>query len=252
MIKKGLVLLVLAAMVSVLAFGVINNAEAKGGYGATASSGNGYGAQSRGSASSVLTAQVTETSGALSADEAAALLYMREEEKLAHDVYVWLSTRWDLPIFQNISQSEQTHGAAILTLLNRYGLADPASAQPGVFSNADLQALYTRLTAQGSVSLAEALRVGALIEETDIADLMMHLSQTDQADIQQVFNNLLRGSRNHLQAFTTTLRTQTGDVYAPQVLTDATYEAILAQGWATGGNGQRNGAGQSGYRGGRS
>ena len=47
--------------------------------------------------------------------------------------------------------------------------------------------------------------MGAAIEEIDILDLQERLAQTDNADIQQVFNNLLNGSYNHLRAFVSTL-----------------------------------------------
>jgi len=117
---------------------------------------------------------------------------MREEEKLAHDVYVTLYEQWGLPIFQNISQSEQAHTEAVKALLERYGVADPATGTIGTFSNPELQSLYTDLIARGSQSLVEALKVGVAIEELDILDLQERLVQTDNADIQQVFNNLLQ------------------------------------------------------------
>jgi hypothetical protein len=188
-------------------------------------------------------------SGNLDANETAALLYMREEEKLAHDVYVTLFARWELPIFQNISQSEQIHTDAVKALIERYNLADPASNTVGVFTNPDLQSLYTSLIAQGSQSLSEALNVGASIEEIDILDLEKYLSQTDNADIQQVFTNLKYGSYNHLTAFTLTLYSQTGETYQPQYLSLEAYQAIVNTAGNTGGNG---GAGSGGgYRGGR-
>ena len=137
----------------------------------------------------------------LSAEESAALLYMREEEKLARDVYNQLYTLWGQPVFQNIAASEQTHTDEIKLLLDRYGLADPA-LDPGQFTDANLQALYDQLIAQGSVSLTDALNVGALVEQTDIADLQARLAQTDNADIQLVYNNLMNASYNHLAAFT--------------------------------------------------
>ena len=59
----------------------------------------------------------------LSADEAAGLIYMREEEKLAHDVYVTLYQQWGLPLFNNIANSEATHTSAIKVLLDRYGIS---------------------------------------------------------------------------------------------------------------------------------
>jgi hypothetical protein len=182
----------------------------------------------------------------LSADETAALLYMREEEKLAHDVYLALYEQWGLPSFQNIAGSEQAHTDAVKTLLDRYGLDDPAAALAGVFTNPDLQALYTDLVARGGQSLAEALKVGAAIEEIDILDLQERLAQTDNADIQQVFNNLLKGSSNHLRAFTSSLQAQTGEAYQPQYLSSEAFQAIL--GGATGG-GNGAGGGRGGQRG---
>jgi hypothetical protein len=143
------------------------------------------------------------TPATLSPTESASLQYMREEEKLAHDVYVTLYAKWGLRVFNNISAAEQRHTDAIVTLLNRYGISDPAAGNPvGVFTNSDLQALYDKLIAQGSISTAAALKVGVLIEQTDIQDLKTHIAETTKADILQVYNNLLRGSQNHLRAFT--------------------------------------------------
>jgi hypothetical protein len=186
-------------------------------------------------------------SGSLDANETNALFFMREEEKLAHDVYVTLSAQWGLPIFQNISQSEQTHTDAVKALIDRYNLQDPALNGVGVFTNPDLQALYNTLIARGHQSLSEALRVGAAIEEIDILDLEKYLSQIDNTDIQQVFTNLKSGSYNHLNAFTSTLYTQTGEIYQPQYLSMAAYQTILATG--TGGNGHTGSEG--GYWSGR-
>jgi hypothetical protein len=137
----------------------------------------------------------------LSEEEATALLFMREEEKLAHDVYVELGDLWGLQVFENISRSESTHMDAVLQLLDRYGLDDPAG-EPGVFTDGGLQALYDELIVQGSLSIADALVVGATIEETDIVDLQQRIAATDNEDIRLVFTNLLNGSYNHLRAFT--------------------------------------------------
>ena len=116
----------------------------------------------------------------LSADEIAGLQFMREEEKLAHDVYVTFYQQYGLAIFNNIANSEATHMAAIKTLLDQYGIADPAAGQPiGVFTNPELQALYNQLIAQGRQSLSAALKVGAAIEEIDIRDLQTRLVTTD-------------------------------------------------------------------------
>jgi len=174
-------------------------------------------------------AQVATPAATISPTESAALQFMREEEKLAHDVYVALYAKWNLQIFNNIAASEQKHTDSILTLLNRYGVSDPAAGMPaGVFTNPDLQALYTTLVAQGSVSVVEALKVGAAIEEIDILDLKTHIAETTKPDILRVYNNLLSGSQSHLRSFTTTLTTLTGTAYVPQYLDPAEFVAIAS------------------------
>ncbi len=166
--------------------------------------------------------------GTLTAAERDGLIYMREEEKLAGDVYLALYAQWNLPIFQNIARSEATHTAAVKTLLDRYGLDDPAAGRAaGTFTNATLQGLYDQLAKQGTQSLAAALRVGATIEDLDIIDLDLRLAQTDKTDITLVYENLKQGSRNHLRSFTSTLKTQAGESYQPQYLSQAAYDAIV-------------------------
>ncbi|MEZ4664795.1 MAG: DUF2202 domain-containing protein [Caldilineaceae bacterium] len=190
-------------------------------------------------AGSLATALAPIAAGALSSAEADGLIFMREEEKLAHDVYVTLGAQWDLPIFNNISASETTHTDAVKTLLDRYGLDDPAVGKDvGVFENATLQALYTDLVAQGSQSLTAALIVGATIEDLDIVDLQTRIAQTERPDIQLVYENLMKGSRNHLRAFTSTLSRQTGEAYQPQYLDQAAYDAIINSEVERGGRGR--------------
>lgn len=165
----------------------------------------------------------------LSTAESASLTYIREEEKLAHDVYARLNTLWgsQTPVFGNIAQSEATHTEAVRLLLVRYSLPDPASnLSEGLFVAPVLQQLYYDLTAQGSTSLINALRVGAAIEEIDILDLENALPTIDNQDIRQVYANLLKGSRNHLRAFVQALAQQ-GVTYTPAYLTTDAYTAIV-------------------------
>jgi hypothetical protein len=151
----------------------------------------------------------------LTGDEIDWLTYMREEEKLARDVYLFLYDTWGSPIFSKISASEQTHMAAIKTLLDRFGVPDPAAGkEAGEFSAPELQALYDDLIAQGGVSLVEALKVGVFIEETDIEDLNDAKASTSRKAIKTVYSNLLQGSLNHLKAFVSKLAKQ-GIVYEP-------------------------------------
>jgi len=182
--------------------------------------------------------------GELTQAETDALLFMWEEEKLARDVYTAFSTIYTKPLFNNIAASEQTHMDAVKDLLDRYGLATPSDGTAGVFVNADLQALYTQLVAQGKVSELDAVKVGAAIEEIDILDLKERLPQTDQADIQQVFNSLLLGSYNHLNSFAANYWTISGTPYVPQYMSQTDYDAVVTSttfGSQGGGHGQGNG-----------
>lgn len=186
----------------------------------------------------------------LSEAEVEGLLFMREEEKLAGDVYRYLYNLWGSAVFQNIAESEDMHTESVLALLNAYGIADNTPAQAGQYSNAELQALYGELTAQGSQSLQDAFLVGAAIEEIDILDLESRMAQTGNTDILQVYENLVSGSENHLRAFVRVIENQTRQTYSPQYMTQAQYDAILA-GADAGGNGmggqgfgQGNGAGK--------
>jgi hypothetical protein len=261
MFKKTIIRLAFVAIIGVLVFGAVNRTLAKNEkagntnyhagnvYSDTQSEsftdfvGNSYGQSNEAGVNNASTQinALTTSSVELSQDEVAALLYMRKEEKLARDVYLKLGAQWSLPIFQNISHSEQAHMDAVKVLLDWYGQTDPASSEIGIFTNPDLQALYNDLIARGIQSQIEALKVGAAIEEIDILDLQKHLAEADHANIEQVFNNLLNGSYNHLRAFVSTLNTQTGEAYQPQYLHEQTYQAIISTSVATGRNGNGGG-----------
>ncbi len=160
--------------------------------------------------------------------ETAEILFLREEEKLARDVYLTLSLHWDLPLFDRIPRSEQQHMDLMMLLVARYQLVDPVGDHEiGVFTDPDLQALYFSLVEAGRGSLVEGLAVGALVEETDIADLITTIADTDNADIALIAHNLMAGSRNHLRAFVSALSKQGFD-YVPQVLDPDAFAAILA------------------------
>jgi hypothetical protein len=163
----------------------------------------------------------------LSAEEIAGLKFMREEEKLAHDVYVALYGIWGDNIFNQISLSETTHTEAVLALLVKYGIDDPAAGNPaGVFTDPALQTLYNTLMSMGSATQIDALKVGALIEETDIRDIEAQKAVTDEADILTVYSSLLCGSQNHLRSFNSKLL-NLGVTYVPQVITQAQWDAIV-------------------------
>lgn len=164
----------------------------------------------------------------VSGEEKEGLLFMREEEKLARDVYETLYAKWSIPIFSNIAQSEQTHTEAVRALLEKYSMSDPVSDESlGAFINQDLAMLYTNLVNRGTTSAVDALAAGALIEDLDIADLQRYISQTDNEDIALVYENLMRGSRNHLRSFVMQLASR-GVTYEPQYISQEEFDAIIA------------------------
>lgn len=164
---------------------------------------------------------------ALSDAEADGLRYMREEEKLARDVYMAFDELWGHWVFTNIIRSEQRHMDRIGQLLEKYQMDDPiVDDTPGVFNGEEFQALYNQLVDAGKASLVEALRVGATIEDLDIADLKNQLDLADNEDIRTVYQNLMKGSRNHLRAFVYQLSLQ-GETYVAQYITQEEFQTII-------------------------
>ena len=167
------------------------------------------------------------TAGSVDTTEADYLAYVREEEKLARDVYITLYQAWGLAVFDNIAASEETHTTTVEDMIEKYRLTDPvADDTVGVFVNPDLASLYTTLVTRGSQNSVEALYVGAAIEELDMIDLQAAIDATDNGDIRQLYENLMRGSRNHLRAYVTRIESL-GIVYEAQYLTQEQVDEIV-------------------------
>ena len=174
--------------------------------------------------------------GNLSEEEKNGLMIMREEEKLAYDVYITLYEKWGINIFRNIASSESTHTESIRYLIERYNLVDPVKTEEvGVYTNSTFLDLYNALVKQGSTSLKDAYIVGATIEDLDIKDLHEFTAQTDNEDILVVYDNLTRGSRNHLRAYIRQL-SNLGEKYTAQYLTQAEIDEIVSASQERGGN----------------
>lgn len=173
--------------------------------------------------------------GELNEAEKDGILQMREEEKLARDVYAALGAKWGQNIFLNITSSEQTHMDEVKLLIDRYELIDPVvDGTAGKFASIEMQKMYDDLIAQGNTSLVEALKVGATIEDMDIKDLQDLITATDNADIKYVYENLKNGSQRHLQSFAKNLE-KNGTTYTPQYISQTDYAAIISMERQTGG-----------------
>lgn len=168
----------------------------------------------------------------LTVAETETLLFVREEEKLARDVYLTLYNQWGSNIFQNIANNgEQQHMDAIKVLVDAFGYVDPVSSnEVGAFTDAEILKLYNDLVARGMISSQEALMVGGFIEEYDIKDLQDAIDEakqgTNQAAVIQTYDSLLCGSRNHLRSFVGQIE-KDGLVYQAQYVSQATVDAIV-------------------------
>lgn len=138
----------------------------------------------------------------LIAQEKQDLIWLREEEKLARDVYTYAYNLYGEKTFTNVSSSEQRHMDEVQTLLEKYELTDPiVNDSIGVFSSAELRDLYVELTGLADSSLEKAFYVGATIEDLDLKDLSVFASNTTRADLLDTYNKLTCGSRNHMRAY---------------------------------------------------
>jgi len=183
--------------------------------------------------------------GALTAEDAEEVLWVREEEKLARDVYLTLYEQWGLTTFRNIADSEQKHMDAVNEeLIIPYGLEDPVTTDTvGVFTNPELQAIYNQLIEKGSASIEDAVEIGMMIEDMDIFDLQEAMDKTDNEDIIRVFSSLENGSENHMRAFYR--QVEKYDIsYTPEYITEEEMNAILSGSNGNNGNGDNQNGNQ--------
>ena len=158
------------------------------------------------------------------------VIQMRQEEKMARDVYQTLNETWTSDVVARIAASEQRHMDAIAKVIATQDMNDPITDDTvGVYPDANFVDLYNSLTEQGSASYIEALKVGAYIEELDIMDLEASLTDVTNEQLIRVFTNLLRGSRNHLRAFVSALALE-GETYSPQIMSQEDYDSIINAG----------------------
>ena len=191
---------------------------------------------------------------ALDYNEQTHLAFMREEEKLARDVYIELSAMYpDHPIFGRIDDSEQRHTDAVKAMIEKYGLDDPsANDNVGVYTGEDYGWYFTgkfsQLVDRASVSELEALYVGAFIEELDMMDInqcpMVIVETdnginsvtecgkvyTDNTDVANLYASLLDGSDSHLESYVKNIERYIGKGnYRAQVLSQEQVDEILGR-----------------------
>ncbi|NOR56026.1 MAG: DUF2202 domain-containing protein [Sulfurovum sp.] len=135
------------------------------------------------------------------------LFFIYQEEKVARDVYIYLGELYpDESTFASIQLSEQRHMDAAQELCINYGIdvsmIDESESACGEFFVDYLQDLYDECINLGETELVEALKVGKLIEETDIGTLTESIESMDMPDdIIRTYEILREGSYNHLESY---------------------------------------------------
>lgn len=162
----------------------------------------------------------------LSQAEKEGILLLLSQEKLLRDVYAKLYEKWQLPEFQNIPSGEDRHAKGVKALLKKYQLTAPNADKVGVFAEAKLTQQYQDLVAKGGVSLVEALTVLASLEEQDAVALEKAITGTDNFDVQFVYKQLAKGSRNHLRDLVGLLQGK-GTTYKPVFYSAADFQKVL-------------------------
>lgn len=150
----------------------------------------------------------------LDAATAKTLSFMREEERLARDLYTALEGKHGDGVrpFAHIKLSEQQHFEAVGTLLSRFGIEDPSvGLAAGDYRYDELDEMYKTLLGQGEASLAAAYQAGVTFETNDIAGLKKAIEESPEASVDDVLTNLLTASERHLAAFE---RAASGDMPA--------------------------------------
>jgi len=194
--------------------------------------------------------------GQLDQVESSHLTFMREEEKLARDVYLTLGEMYpNQPVFSNIAgNSEQKHTDTMRDKLVQFNLPDPnpdtndLPQSIGVFKGIEWGSYFTEkfgtLVELAEQSELAALYVGAFIEELDMKDIAVcpkvmidkgypapcGLEYTQKQALKRSYQNLIRGSENHLRAFVGRIEAIQGyGVYKAQYLSQEEVDTILGR-----------------------
>ncbi|MFE7169452.1 DUF2202 domain-containing protein [Streptomyces sp. NPDC057616] len=140
--------------------------------------------------------------GTLTTAQKSTLARMAEEEKLARDLYTGFADRYGVPLFERTTAAENSHLAAVRTLLDRYDVTDPTAGKAtGDFADPAVRATYDRYLKQGDGSLTAALNTGHKVEADETTALRHALTGLKAPDVRQIYGNLLAASERHEEAF---------------------------------------------------
>lgn len=191
-------------------------------------------------------APVLGVTAPLSADEIEFLFAIREDEKVARDLYTSFSALYPASVqIAKIKTAEDSHIACIEAVLDYYEISYPAMTATGVFEDAERQALYNDLVDK-SATLLETFGTMAVIEEETVLAYKSVQSEITNENISLVVANMIKASSNHLKAAVRQI-TALGGSYTPSYLSAEEFDAIINSSFQNGNKyGQLNGQGGKG------
>lgn len=189
---------------------------------------------------------ILDVTNPLTADEIEFLFAMREDEKVAIDLYTAFATQYPTATqFSRIAAAEATHIAVAETVLGYYEVTYPALGAAGVFADAERQAQYQELLAKAT-TLQAAFEAMATLEEENIAAYKAVEANITNANLKLIVSNMIKASSNHLKAAVRQL-TALGVTYTPAYLDQATFYNIINSAFTQGNKyGQQKGKGNRG------
>lgn len=155
------------------------------------------------------------------------VMEVRDRQRLARDLYDYFARKYVDSTFRIARDTRGQHLALLARVLRQRDALPAVPAFPaGEFDDPALQAEFDRLRELGDESLLGAARVGALLEERDIAFVRARAAETSAADVTAAYARLERTGRRHLWTFVTRLRTQ-GEDYQPEHMKGTDFQALV-------------------------
>jgi hypothetical protein len=165
----------------------------------------------------------------LSPAETKALINVHDNQKLSLFVYDSLFAIWGINPFGNIRYAEDQHVHFLDDVAENYALVldenGISNNNPG-FITQQAETIYQESISKGSLSVVDALKRGALLEEMSLLVLHEAKAVTIKSDLLHTFDILAMGSKNHLQAFNKRLKMY-GVNYEPGILEPKDFKNII-------------------------
>lgn len=156
------------------------------------------------------------------------ILYLVEQEKLAHDFYRSLDTMWVTDIFNRVANEEYVHVGKLSAVAAELMISVPNHFNEypmGQFIDSKLRHLYTELMIAANFSLEDAYRTCANLEERKMVDLKMALKEPNFELENLTYKALLIGSEDNFKAFIRALN-EMNSGYTPILMSPSEFEAL--------------------------